>query len=340
MDFIVDDTGLPCTAAGIGGVFVEEKLSVESVCQDPDNLSIIYIKALIQGVYSYTPTLTIEWEGNSQVFDSKYIPNWKGESVSSFPINTLCSSQTITLAYDIGTEISNFASLKEFNIILTFLGSSDEILSNPVVSDTFKSSNPSFEHVFVKGVSPTPYKLYYDDVTGKLKVQYVDMGDAPCLCSINCVAPTSDDYNLTTCNDEVQEVTIDSNTLVGDPSLATITFIDSIGNTTEIDINAMVNVQPIQMTVLKSEDPLRNNITFSYVSVNGTNISSTGLSYQVLRYVTNTDNLKIMKDWSSDSISSFIDTDILPGKTYGYCVRFKGEFGDISKTSPWATVVA
>jgi hypothetical protein len=340
MDFIINDAGLPCTAAGIGGVFVEEKLTVVSVCQDPDNLSIIYIKALIQGVYTYTPTLTIEWGSKFQVFDSKYIPNWKGESVESFPINTLCSSKTVTLAYDIGSSIDDFASLKEFNIKLTFIGSSDEILSNPVMSDTFKSSNPGFEHLFIKGMSPVPYKLYYDDVTGKLKIQYLGMGDTPCLCSINCVSPTSDDFNLTTCNDEIQEISVNSNSIVGDPSLATITFIDPIGNTTVIGINAMLNVEPIKMTVLKSEDPLRNNITFSYVSINNTTISSAGLSYQILRYVSNPDNLSILKDWSSDSTDSFIDQDILPGKTYGYRVRFKGEFGDVSKSSQWATVVA
>ena len=341
MDFIIDDAGLPCTAAGVGGVSVEENLSVVSVCQDPDNLSIIYIEALIQGVYTYTPTLTIEWEGNSQVFDSKYIPSWKGEGVASFPINTLCSSQTVTLAYDIGSGISNFASLKEFNIKLTLLGSSEEILSNPVMSDTFKSSNPGFEHLFIKGISPTPYKLYYDSVTSKLKVQYLDMGDAPCLCSINCVSPTSEDFNLTTtCNDEVQEISIDSSSIVGDPSLATITFIDPIGNTTSVNVNAMVNVEPVKMTVLKSEDPLRNNITFSYLSVNGTKISSEGLSYRILRYVNNIDNVRILKDWSSDSTDSFIDTDILSGKTYGYCVKFKGEFGDVSKSSQWSTVIA
>jgi len=340
MEFVIDDTGLPCTAAGIGGVFVEEKLTVEGVYQDPDNLSIIYIKALIQGVFIYTPTLTIEWEGKSQIFDSRYIPNWKGESVESFPINTLRSSQIVTLAYDIGAGIDNFASLKEFNIKLTFMGSSDEILSNPVMSDIFKSSNPSFEHLFVKGMSPTPYNIYYDSTTGKIKIQYLDMGEVPCLCSINCVNPTSDDFNLTSCNDEVQEISIDANTTLGDPSLATITFIDCIGNTTYVNVNAMVNVEPIQMTVLKSEEPLRNNITFSYISINSTIISNEGLSYQIIRYISNEDNLKILKDWSSDAISSFIDADILPGKTYGYRVRFKGEFGDISKSSQWATVVA
>ena len=339
MSFVIDDTGLPCTAAGVGGVFVPESISITDICQDPDNLNIIYIKVGIQGVYSYTPTLTIKWEDKEHVFDSHYIPSWNGESVESFPINTMCSSKTVTLAYDIGSSIDNFNTLSEFTVCLKFNGSSEDIFENQIISDTFQSSNPEVEYQFYKGLSPVPYKLFYDESTGKIKVQYIDMGDTPCLCSINCVKPTSDDYNLTTCSDEIQEVTIDSNSIVGDPSNATITFIDSIGNITNIDINAMLNVKPAKMTALKLETPNRVNATFVHTSIYGASINKEKVSYQVLRYKNNSDSIKILKDWSSDGTDSFIDTDVLPGNTYGYSVRFKGEFGDVSRTSQWATVL-
>lgn len=339
MDFVIDDTGLPCTAAGVGGVFVPELISITDICQDPDNLNIIYIKVSIQGVYAYTPALIIKWEGQEHVFDSHYIPNWKGESVESFPINTMCSSKTVTLAYDIGSSIDNFNTLSEFTVCLKFNGSSDEIFENEIISDTFKSSNPETQYVFFKGITPTPYKLFYDEITGKIKVQYIDMGDAPCLCAINCIKPTSDDYNLTTCTDEIQEVTIDSNSIVGDPSNVTITFVDSIGNTTNVEVNAMLNVKPAKMTALYMETPKRINATFAYTSINGASIKESKVSYQVLKYKNKSDNVKILKDWSSDGTSSFIDTDVLPGNTYGYSVRFRGEFGDVSKSSQWTTVL-
>jgi hypothetical protein len=60
--------------------------------------------------------------------------------------------------------------------------------------------------------------------------------------------------------------------------------------------------------------------------------------YQILRYEGSTANYKIWKDWSSINWNSFVDYDIIPGQKYGYAVRFKGLFGEVSRISNWSEI--
>ena len=339
MTFIIDDTGLPCTAAGLGGVFVPEELTILEVCQDPNDLTIVYIIATIRGVYAYTPTLNVSWGGTSIVVDSTYIPSYKGEGVTSFPIDNKCETNTVTLAYNIGSVIPDFKTTESITLDLTFNGSSEFIDENSIIASTFQSSNPSSSHLFIKGLTPKPYKVYFDSISGKLKVQFLGMGDKPCICSIDCAVPTEDDFNISICKDEIQEVSISKSSIVGDPAEATITFVDSVGNESAIGLQLVNEVIPLGVQVFKDVDNLFARVNFHYTTINGKKLDGNKLMYQIVRYEGSQNNAKIWKDWSAQPTNGFIDSKLKAGKTYGYSVRFKGEFDEISNSSPWTEVV-
>lgn len=336
--FPIDDTGLPCTAAGIAGVFVPEVLEIIDVCQDPNNLSIVYLECAIQGVFAYTPTLTITYGSNTVNVDSQYIPKYNEEGVENFPIDTGCASTTALLAYDIGAVIPEFASLTSFKLTLRFNGSSETISENEVIADTFQSANPEATKIFTKGLTPQPYTLYYDANSNKIKLQYIGLGSTPCLCAINCVEPTADDFDFPVCEDEVQEVSIDANSIIGDPTNVTITFQDTIGNQSVLNTSALVNMEPLAPQVIYQNNPAHIQVGFGYVSRFGTKFNKEGVAYQILKYENSINNAKVWKDWSTKQTTNFVDTDVKLGNKYGYSIRFKGQFGEDSLASKWTEV--
>ena len=335
----LDDENCQCCAAGIGGVIVPEVLEIEEVCQDPDNLNIIYILASIIGVYAYSPRLTLHWEGQSVNATSAYIPDYKGMSPTG-PIEPQCGALTVLLAYNTGILIPNFETLSELTVELQFMGNNSNLGFSDLIlsSGIFESTNPSATARLVKGVTPKPYKLYYDPNTGALRLQYSNMGDKPCMCAIDCVNPDEDDYNLTVCEDEIQEVTVESTSIVGDPTNVKIVFMDATGNKTVIRVHAMTNVQPLSPSVMKHSGPDRIEVALYYATVHTTVVNKHKVAYQVWKYENNTDSAYVWKDWSSGEMGTFYDTDCRDGVRYGYSVRFRGEFGETSSLAEWAFV--
>lgn len=336
----IDDTQFQCIAAGIGGNLVPETTSIIECCQDPNNLNIIYIRCNIAGVYDYVPIVTLTWEGGSADVSAFFIPNYNSVGVSSFPISTNCSSVTVLLAYDAGSAIPNFATVSTVDVTVQFIGTLASANFSTLILDAniFHSTNPSATITLDKGLIPTPYRLYFDPITQQLRVQYSNLGTTACLCSINCVTPETSDFNLTVCNDEIQEITIDNNSIVGDPTNATITFMDGIGNLSTITIHAMTQVVPAAPVALQQVSPAYINITVPFVSIYGTPIQSDKVKYQVLRYENNPDNITVWKDWTSKSWKSLYDRNIRTGRIYGYAIRFQGEFGEQSQISPWSVI--
>jgi hypothetical protein len=336
MDFIIDDTDLPCTASGLGGVIVPESLEIVEICQDPVNIGIIYIFATIHGVYDYTPTLTVAYSKGDINVDGKYIKNYKGEG-AAFPVSTKCGSKTVLLAYDIASLIPTYSTEKSLTFKLTFNGSSEGISDNDFVQEIFQSTNPSTEKVFTKGLSPVPYKVYVDSISGKFKVQFANLGKKPCLCAINCAAPEQEDLEIAVCVDEVQELTVDSNTIAGDPTQVSFTFVDSIGNSSLYEANIVAGFTPLKPQAFSASDPLHIRVTIHNVSNSGSKIDKSKLQYQIWRYEGTSSGAKIWKDWSPYNITSFVDTDVKMNKTYGYAVRFMGEFQEVSNLSAWSS---
>ena len=343
-NFEIDDTGLPCTAAGIGGTLVEESAEVIDICQDPDNLNIIYAHIRLTGAFDYTLSTTVIFNSVGINIANHLVPFYKGEGVGSGSIVTNCGSITILVAHDLGSAISqgygSFNNIREFHFSFKFFGSPVSISQNPIAQQVFQSIDPTAEATFYKGLTPEPYRIYFDENSNRLRIQYINMGDSPCLCAINCITPTQEEYTLTVCEDEIQEIEIDANSIVGDPTNVQFTFVDSIGNQSTVDVNSMVNVNPLKMFVQRKTKPFSILVGFSYLSTGHAVINKEKVQYQILKYINNIDNNFIWKDWSSEPRTEFIDTDIKSSLTYGYAIRFRGEFGEVSNLSAWSVIVA
>jgi hypothetical protein len=337
-----------CLATGIGGKIIPESLDIVRVCQDPDNLNIIYMEVILKGVFDYSPRLVVRYRdqlGISQSLDvsDRIILNYKGSatSPSSLPIRTNCGTVELLLAWDIGRSISNYGSLVSFLCDLRMEGifishSFDpELLEK--IGELFESINPTDTVELIKGVTPQPYALYFDENTGQLKLQYSNLGSGPCYCDIDCVDITAQGQQLEVCENEIQELTIDSNSIVGDPTNVVITFRDSIGNETSLDTQILYNVTPREPGVAYMTNPTHVQVIPFYLTVNSRRIDPKKTQYQIWRYENSEDNVKLLQDWSSKSWSTYFDRDVKSGNLYGYSIRLRGEFKEVSNVSSWAT---
>jgi len=332
----IDDTEFSCLAANIGGVLVPEHVEMVECCQDADNLNLIYLKLTLAGVYDYTPVLKV----NGIDMSAYFVPGYKGIGVSEFPIRPACGSITITLAYMIGHAIQDYQTINDLNIEIQFFGQLGDLNFSQLIQESgvFQSSNPSASVTLHKGLTPKPYKLYFDPNTNQLKIQYSSLGDKPCLCAINCVNPTEDDFNLTICEDEIQELSVNANSIIGDPTNVSILFQDSLGNQTEVQVHALANVTPVPPSVMLKSDPTHITIGVFHLTTNKAIIKKDKTKYQVLKYENNPDNFTILKDWTSKPWNMIYDRNIRSGRKYGYAVRFKGEFEELSNQSAWSEI--
>lgn len=343
---INDNTDM-CLAAGIGGRIVPEEFQINNVCQDPNDINIVYFELGLKGIFLYEPHLIVRFtdsHGTPQALDisQRHIFDYKAssQSPSSFPLDTSCGALSFLMAYDVGRSIPNFASLTELEFIFTMNGTFDvtsfdgEILQQ--VQTLFESSNPTDSIVLVKGISPEPYALYFDETTGQLKLQYAGIGDIPCTCDIECINLSEQGVDLNICDDEIQELNIDSSSIVGDPTNIALQFTDPIGNVTNITHQLLHQVQPRKLGVARMQTSGDHvQLTVFFATINTIALDSEKLQYQIWRYDNNTDNVKMIQDWSTKKWTTYFDTTVRSNHIYGYTVRFRGEFGEVSLFSEW-----
>jgi hypothetical protein len=337
----------PCLAAGVGGFVIPERVVIEEACQDADNVNILYILATVNGVFDYTPQLEVLYvnENNQETVtdvSNRFIFNYKSDlqSVQEFPIATNCGSQAVLMAWDIGLQIPNFDSLTEMTLRLSMNGEfnagifRDDIFAE--IATIFDSSDPSTEYLFVKGPSATPYALYYDEATGELKLQYAGLGSLPCVCDINCGDLSIDGQVLDICEDEIQEVSVTTSSLVGDPINVGLVFRDVIGNVTDLSAQLVHQVTPHPPASFYINDLGGCVQVLPYfASTNGVPIDKEKSVFQIWKYTNTEDNIELLQDWSTKRWTSIFDKDIIEGNSYGYSIRFRGEFGEASEISAW-----
>jgi hypothetical protein len=354
----IPDCDDPCLAAGVGGYIVPERIVINNACQDPDNVNILYMEVAINGVFDYTPSLDVLYidENNHESVSnvsSRFIFDYKGsnQSPSEFPISTNCdvegapSSMTVLLAWDVGLQINNFNSLPEMTLRLSMGGEFDtDLFAQDIIdeiSEIFQSSDPVEEYLFIKGPSAVPYALYYDEDTDELKLQYAGLGNIPCVCSINCGDLTVDGQTLEICDDEIQEVSVTTASVVGDPLNISITFTDAIGNITDLSAHLVHQTIPRNPEAFFTDhfgDCVQ--VVPFFVSSNGKVIDMKKVTYQIWKYTNTEDNVELLQDWSTKRWTTYFDREIRLGNTYGYAVRFKGEFGEPSFLSSWRKVTS
>lgn len=310
---------------------VPESVTITQVCQDANNPSLVIVSLTLIGAFLYTPVCYILSVDGDRSYATNNItaPIAIGHYRNNdMPISTECRTLNPEVVFDFGRIIPNFLSVStiEFKIVMVGTASS-------TYNTAFISSNPYTIYSWNKGLLPSPINLRYNGQ--RLEVMFQYFGESDCSCNVQCLNYSGVGGQLKFCQNDIQTLSV-TQTLSGDPYNLSIYLSDGIGNNSTIQVTTVINVNPKPPLVIRRYDPDRYEITISPYSVN--NIEITEADYQILKYVGDNSNVTIWKDWSERSYGSFIDRDILPNTTYGYAVRFKGKYGDISNASAWQQV--
>jgi len=339
-DFIGPDrlSKLPCVVCNRFLEKVSEKIVILNVCQDEQNPSVCWITFTLNGVFNYTPTLSILKVDEDGSYKDRNVKapiflSYYRNTVNSLPINTNCETKTYILAFDFGTVIPNFlgASVVEFDLIMD--GIMPDALNIPDFAELTKTIKDS--KVWTKGPTPNPYRLVYSSSNSKLFI-YFDFNDnLPCSCNIQCASISGNLNSIQYCPDKISRVTVDY-AQGDDPQSILLRFSDSYGNYKNLDIYPLMGTTPATPSVSILSNPKRIEISINKRSVNNSAIGDR-TAYQIWRYDSSISSASIWKDWSYRDHTTFVDMDVIPGNTYGYAVRFKGQFGEESKISNWAS---
>ena len=312
-------------------------VSIIQICQDSNNPSQVIIDFSVAGAFYFTPVVYITQVdldrsfGASQVIAPVAILDSR---TSSLPIDTGGGTRTATIVADFGSVIPKFLSAQVIRFTLTMTGSVP--LSYGI---SVPAQSPSVDYVWTKGVLPTPIGLNYN--RGSVDVLFHYNGTVDCTCDIQCVTQSGVGRTLTFCPTDSQSVSI-PHTMDGDPFSFNLVLSDGIGNISELNIVSVVNVNPKPPIVYSSRvgrtSSARNEVALNSLSLNG--ITITDVQYQVIKFIGSVNNYMIWKDWSNKPVTRFVDKDVRPGVTYGYAVRYKGRFNDVSNLSNWTVVTS
>jgi|TARA_R110000824_G_scaffold635_3_gene3953 hypothetical protein len=328
---------------------VPEFVKVISVCQDELNTSIVYMEFELNGVFDYTPSIAkggsvgcmiLSVDGDTSFETNRVVAplmlEYHRNNPKSLPLNTECKTRTFILAFDFGRVIPEFLGSKEIHFRLRMEG----VLPSRLNFQKFLSLETSvkYDYRWNKGPTPNPYRMDYDTDRQKLLVYFQFEQGVPCHCNILCESISGSSDEVQYCEDKTSRVIVDYSAGV-DPGKILLQFSDGFGNISDLNIQPLIEVLPVSPQVYIQEKPRRAEIGVNRMSVGGTKLDD-GTAYQIWKYDQSISNARIWKDWSYRDYSSFSDVDIIPGRTYGYAVRYRGPFGEESKLSGWSTVKA
>jgi hypothetical protein len=324
----------PCMTSSRWLNAVPELVSITRCCQDVYNTSLVIVDFTLVGTYLFTPSLRILSVDEDETYSSLSVtaPLAVGHTKnSSLPINTNCNTFNGTLVFDFGRAISNYTSAQNITFELEMQGqvplSYGVNFPNQTCSDTYSWN---------KGILPLPVNLLYDQY-GNLSVVFEYKGNIDCSCNIQCSIPSGVSSEVTFCPGETQSITLYQDPNQADPYSVLIQLSDTIGNVSSLQFQSLYTTIPKAPIAISDSKPKRINVYIATQSDNGVELDNNA-QYQILRYEGSTANYKIWKDWSSINWNSFVDYDIIPGQKYGYAVRFKGLFGEVSRISNWSEI--
>lgn len=326
---------MPCAAASRLLKKVLESVSVVSVCQNSDNPSIVEISVTLTGVYEFTPTcsiISVDGDGSFQLNSVKAPLVLGFHRHPRIPIFTECEVKTITLAFDFGRVINQFLYSKDIEFEIVMDGVLPQNIRGQGFSDT-ATTRSKFN--WRKGLTPVPISIRYNE-NGKMIVQFEFNENVDCSCSVECVIPSGINTDILQCKDRRQEIIVDRG-FSTDPYTILLKLRDSLGNVSDMNIQALVNVVPARPAVIFRDSPRRVDIGLSRTTPNGTPLVG-NIAYQIWRYEGSESNARVWRDWSYRTWSAITDLDVIPRATYGYAVMYKGEYHDVSHLSSWSVV--
>jgi len=323
----------PCVTADRWLQAVPETVTINQVCQDIYNTSLVIFNISLVGAYLFTPRLKIvAVDGDtSYALNGITAPFAQGHYKNpEIPINTNCVTWHGELVFDVGSVIPDYLKASEIEFQLEMIGQVPQ-----AYNVNYPAQTATTNYLWVKGVIPSPVNLTY--LNGELGVTFEYNGNVDCSCDISCSIATGVTQNIQFCPDETQTVTLYQDPNSTDPFSVLVQLSDTIGNTSDLEFQTVFNTLPKAPIISVGEKPQRVNINILRQSANDIAVNDE-IQYQVLKYFGSEANYQVWKDWSRHDWSNFVDYDVLPGQTYGYALRFRGMFGDISRISEWTEI--
>lgn len=327
---------LDCVTAARYLKQVPDALEIVSVCQDQNNIGLVIIDFTLVGTFTYNPECRIlSVDGDTSYTENNIIaPLVIHSSLNSeIPLNTNCQVLNGTLVFDFGRVIHNFTTVQSIVFELRMAGTIPQSFGVSI-----PSQNPTDQYTWNKGVLPKPIGILYTE-EGFINVSFGYEGGVDCSCNVLCLSPSGVTHELTFCPGDTQNVLFSSDPDSQDVYNILLKLVDSIGNESLIDVDTYVFMKPRSVQAVLGSKPKRIDIILSRESINGTQLRSDA-QYQIIKFHGSPQNTTIWKDWSSVNWNYFVDYDIVPGEIYGYAVRFKGQFNDVSLQSNWTVIQA
>jgi len=339
---------MPCVASDRYLQKVPEFVKIVNICQDENNTSLVYIEFQLNGVFDYTPRISamgnigckiLRVDDDESYADNKVVApimlNYFRSVPKTLPLNTKCKTATFILCFDFGRVIPNFLAAKVVHLELRMEG----ILPKRLNFQKFQTLQKSVSDIEVwqKGPTPNPYRLHYDAGRQRMYVYFQFEQGIPCNCNILCESITGVPQSIQYCEDKTSRVIVDY--IAGaDPGSLLFQFSDGFGNNSDLSVQPLINTLPEAPSTIPAAKPRRVEVGITRTSVGSTKLDD-GVAYQIWKYDESISSARIWKDWSYRNYSSFTDTEVIPGRVYGYAVRYQGKFGEESRISGWSTVV-
>lgn len=323
---------IPCHASDRYLKKVDESVIVVQVCQDSIDTSLVIIDFVLVGAFLFTPyckILRVDGDtsyASNDVYAPLALGNYRNPDI---PINTQCSTFHGQLVFDFGQVIPNFVTATEIEFELGMRGQLPQAFGV-----SFPEQTPIDVYTWQKNVLPNPISVSY--FNGSYNVTFEYLGRLDCSCNIQCVVPSGVSHNIQFCPDQKQTVNIHYGNLTQDPTTLLIQLRDGVGNVSQLELQPLIGVKPVPPDVTLQSNPRAAHISVFPNSIGGQFLE--GIQYQIIKYYGTQSNHTVWKDWSSKFSSTIVDTELLPNRTYGYAIRFKGKFNEVSHLSDYFSI--
>lgn len=217
----------------------------------------------------------------------------------------------------------------------------------------------SFGLAFEKGYTPPPVTVEnYADGSGlRLIFDSDTFSTTGCICNIDCSGavftglPTDAEGTATVCpvTDGYSVDVVTSGDGI-DPVVIEITYTDALGNESSLEIDSIYDIthQPLSYWVSEESGVDFIELAPPFLTSSGTQIRDSVEAWQVQKYVTNEANAQTCVDWTTVSETSnpvnylnrtggVARVSLTSGTTYGFRVRYRSYYGEVSPWSDWIT---
>lgn len=306
---------------------VPGSLTLGNVCQDSDDPRKVLIDFSLVG-YSVdrVEVSILSVDGDTSYATNNVIaPTVVSDSRNfRFPISIAQGAVSGKIVADFGIAIPDLLTKVVIAFRVSIINSSGIVLS-------------SSDYTWSKANLPRPVGMNYSN--GSLQFLFQYDGEQNCSCDIQCVIPSGVTTNLTFCPDQTQTINLEQ-VLDGDPFNFSIIVRDALGNTSTLNSTTLLNVvpQPPSLGIIQKD---RHNAPIGTILIIPQSLNNIEIKYkyyQIIRYESTPNNYQIWKDWTDSSEAVLHDDELKVDKVYGYAIRYKGEYNDITEFSSWAVL--